>query len=147
VAQTQISFANGRRLGGPTAAENPDGCDYLSVYRDARTLAYVTNREVRHDPVRALTVLLDALADGRPVCPPELADPEYRAECVLVAANSSQLRCPAAGQPVDYVRVCAADGDELVYWICDEFAEDPQEVCGALLGLLHGGPTLGQEHR
>ncbi|KKK68893.1 hypothetical protein LCGC14_2939480, partial [marine sediment metagenome] len=42
--------------------------------------------------------------------------------------------------PCDYVRIVLRhDLTEVAYWICDEWAEDPVEVMGAIIGALCEG--------
>lgn len=37
---------------------------------------------------------------------------------------------------VDYVRLMAADGLEIAYWIYDEWQQEPQLVMGAIMGAI-----------
>lgn len=76
-------------------------------------------------------------------------------EAVLtIAATGRTLRTNAGGIGDatfggDYVRVVSADGREVAYWDCAEWAEDPQVVIGAIFGAcagiesspVHGGTT------
>ena len=59
-------------------------------------------------------------------------------ECVTEVCCGRTLRCPAAPAPCDYVRVCDHDGSELVYWDKQEWADDPAEVMGAIIGAMRG---------
>ena len=38
-----------------------------------------------------------------------------------------------------YIRFIDEDGDELAYWICDEWAEEPQLVMGAIMACIQNG--------
>lgn len=49
----------------------------------------------------------------------------------------------AAPDGVDYVRIVNANGGELVYWVSDEWAEEPIEVMGAICGAMLGEPVAG----
>lgn len=39
-----------------------------------------------------------------------------------------------------YVRVCDPQGDEVAYWVADEWEESPEEVMGAILGAAGARP-------
>jgi hypothetical protein len=52
---------------------------------------------------------------------------------VLAFANSE-----VSPEGTDYVRIVNKDGGEVVYWVCDEWSESPQEVMGAILGAMVG---------
>ena len=61
---------------------------------------------------------------------------EYGQEQVIQLVGSArELRCPAAGEELDYVRI-VADGLEISYWSSDEWAEAPTEIIGALIGAM-----------
>lgn len=60
-------------------------------------------------------------------------------ECVIELANGRRLVCPAEPEECSFVRVEEADGTEIAYWVCDEWAEAPTEVMGAILGAAGGG--------
>jgi hypothetical protein len=62
---------------------------------------------------------------------------DYDDETVIPLANGRAIHCPAYPAECEYVRV-VLEGYELMYWHCDEWAESPMEVMGALLGLAHG---------
>ena len=136
--ECSVRFSNGRGLHGPQVADNPCGADYLRVVDDGTQEAMITVNRLRHDPPDEMGRLMDALTDGRPAADGVLRDPQYPSEAVLVtAAGQRQLRVDAAGGEISYVRVCGREGDELVYWSVDEWAENPELVCGALLGALN----------
>lgn len=62
---------------------------------------------------------------------------EYGPEFVIELANGNTIhtdtfdRNPGGSS---YVRVCGPNGEEIAYWVHDEWAEDPQLVMGAILG-------------
>jgi hypothetical protein len=60
----------------------------------------------------------------------------YDNECVIPLANGRELRCPASPEACDYIRLVEG-GHELMYWSSDEWAEDPGDVMGAILGSAH----------
>lgn len=60
-------------------------------------------------------------------------------ECVIVV-GSLELRCPSYPAECDYVRIVdTADGAEIGYWDNNEWARDPRDVMGAIIGQLKGG--------
>lgn len=62
----------------------------------------------------------------------------FGAECVIATHSGRELRSPAFPETCSYVRVTQA-GFELAFWTSDEWAEEPQEVLGAMLGCLKNG--------
>jgi len=77
---------------------------------------------------------------------------KYEHECVIDNPQSgTSIHCPAFPEECSYVRVCDDSGNEIGYWIVDEWCESPEqamEVMGAILGAFKGrakGPeiTLG----
>ena len=44
------------------------------------------------------------------------------------------IRCPSFPNECSYVRVCDDDGNEIAYWVADEWREAPEEVMGAIIG-------------
>jgi hypothetical protein len=64
---------------------------------------------------------------------------DYGPECVIELKNGLQVRGPVYPEPCSYIRVCDAEGTEIVYWNSDEMREDPEDVMGALLGAMKGG--------
>ena len=57
-------------------------------------------------------------------------------ELVIPLPNGNTLRC---GQGTEYqwggyVRLCNPKGEELAYWDCAEWEEDPEFVMGAIFG-------------
>jgi hypothetical protein len=71
--------------------------------------------------------------------PLKFSDPHLGPETVIINTNGMQLRGEAfesneAG--CSYLRVCDPDGDEIMYWSSDEWAEDPVLVMGAIMGSL-----------
>jgi len=64
---------------------------------------------------------------------------EYGDECVNQNVGSArQVRTPAHPCECDYVRV-VVDDLEIAYWVSDEWADDPENVMGAIFGAFHGG--------
>ena len=43
-----------------------------------------------------------------------------------------------SGDGTSYVRFLDANGGELLYWNSDEWAETPEEVMGAIMGVIMG---------
>jgi hypothetical protein len=88
----------------------------------------------QRDPVAQLQAL------ARAVCPAQtVSSQDYGRELQAVSkATGETLRFSEDG---DYVRIIDADDEELVYWNSDEFAEDPDLVCGALVGTLINGAS------
>ena len=41
-----------------------------------------------------------------------------------------------------YIRFVDANGNQLAYWVCNEWKEAPQEVMGAIMGCLLNGARL-----
>ena len=50
----------------------------------------------------------------------------------------------AEAEGCSYVRFMDRQGIEQLYWVYDEWVEDPQCVMGAIMGAIYAGP--GQEH-
>lgn len=46
------------------------------------------------------------------------------------------LRCPAYPAPCNYVRFCDEEENEHAYWCSDEWKDAPEEVMGAIMGVL-----------
>lgn len=136
----------GRALAGPDFRSNPGGAHYLRVLGcTGAEVAHSTFEQWETDPSGEMGRIMGALSGGRPDRTDELAywgdrdgDGVWGDESAVEVAGSDgvTLRFPPAGESLDYVRVCAEDGSELVYWVSDEWREDPELVCGALLGLL-----------
>jgi hypothetical protein len=134
-------------IGGPTAAQNPDGCHWLAVYASSGALLFrSTCEQWGHDPIGEMTRFADAATAGRP---PRIGLPlircrgeslDYGAECAApIPATGQVVRWSAAPKPCDYVRITGCDGHELVYWTADEWRAEPEEVIGALLGACCAG--------
>lgn len=45
----------------------------------------------------------------------------------------------------DYVRLCAPDGEEVIYWHHDEWERDPQLVMGAIMNSAAGLVTDAEQ--
>ena len=64
-------------------------------------------------------------------------------ECTIPTVNGESLRFPswdADHEGCGYVRIVDKDGNELLYWDSQEWAEDPKLVMGSILGaVLRGG--------
>jgi hypothetical protein len=64
-------------------------------------------------------------------------------ELIVELANGFSLRSGSvefyAG---DYVRLCAPDGEELIYWDSSEWAITPVVVMGAILAAAVNAPTI-----
>jgi hypothetical protein len=74
--------------------------------------------------------------------------PEYGTEVVLTVENGMQLRADGENREgTDYVRVCDPQGNEVAYWVFDEWHDDPCGVMGAIIGALcvieQGDPEKG----
>jgi hypothetical protein len=67
---------------------------------------------------------------------------DYGPECVLELTSGVSLRCPPFPEECSYVRVVSAAGEEIAYWVCDEWEEAPTEVMGAIFGAALGGKKL-----
>ena len=62
-------------------------------------------------------------------------------EVVVQLADGCTLRsgCPNEGRESgEYVRLCDADGDEVMYWHHDEWRDDPILVMGAIINSAAG---------
>jgi len=62
-----------------------------------------------------------------------MADP-YAGEITIPLPHGGSLRC---GEGTvynygDYLRICDAEGNELVYWAKQEWADEPEQVIGAV---------------
>lgn len=57
-------------------------------------------------------------------------------ELVIPLPNGSTLRCGPSHPTMfgGYVRILDSQGDEVVYWDANEWAEDPESVMGAIFG-------------
>lgn len=62
---------------------------------------------------------------------------QYGEETVLRLTNGRELRTPSYPAECDYVRI-VQEGQELAYWVSDEWHDSPNEVMGAILGCAHG---------
>lgn len=136
-----IPLTNGRSITAPDVAENPGGCHFLAVMdTGGEQLMHTTFEQWETAPEREIRRFARAATKGS--IGDELGyGPELT--CVLAEHPGIELRIEPDG---DYVRVVDLDRDpedddqELVYWACDEFADDPELVAGALLGaLVQGG--------
>jgi len=77
---------------------------------------------------------LDKLRDA--ICSEKIIDDvEYGPEREAVEVGGYSIRFGSANLS-EYARVVNEDGEEMAYWVSDEFAEDPDLVCGALLGWV-----------
>lgn len=66
---------------------------------------------------------------------------DYGDECILQLDSGNTLRTDTYADSPEgstYVRVCDSGGAEIAYWICDEWAEDPMLVMGAIFGAAQG---------
>lgn len=63
---------------------------------------------------------------------------DYGDECVIKLKNGREVRTPAYPDECSYVRI-TQEGYELAYWVSDEWADDPENVMGAIMGCAHGG--------
>lgn len=68
------------------------------------------------------------------VVPGDDEDPDYPEEVAVMIANGCQIRVPAYPHDCSYVRVIDASGQQSGYWTFDEWAEEPEEVMGAIFG-------------
>jgi hypothetical protein len=76
-----------------------------------------------------------AHADGAGDC-------QYENEFIMQAASGRFIHAPAYPEPCSYVRIVDRAGNELAYWVSDEWKESPEEVMGAILGALKGSRGL-----
>jgi hypothetical protein len=70
-------------------------------------------------------------------------DLDYGPEFVIELANGNTIRTDSyVSNPggSSYVRVCGPDGDEVAYWVCDEWQDEAELVMGALLGAAGNPP-------
>lgn len=82
------------------------------------------------------TQLLNAIGIGlHRQC--ECVDPEQEAH--LETATGVIIAVPAYPLPCSYVRLLRADKSELAYWDHQEWADDPEEVMGAIFGGVCAG--------
>ena len=71
----------------------------------------------------------------------------YVGELIIPLPNGGTLRC---GKGTDYLygnylRVCNAAGDEVVYWDKQEWADEPEQVIGAVfVAATTDGATLAE---
>ena len=59
----------------------------------------------------------------------------YPHEAVIPLPDGRAIHCPAHPDPCSYFRI-VHEGEEMMYWCSDEWREDPEDVMGALLGIL-----------
>lgn len=69
--------------------------------------------------------------------------PDYGPESELLTHTGFRLRVPAYPATAEYVRVLDPLGQEVGYWTADEWAQDPEDVMGALAGALIRGTSAG----
>jgi hypothetical protein len=65
------------------------------------------------------------------------APAEYGTEYVVALANGKTIRTDSYAANAggsSYVRVCNRDGEEIAYWIHNEWESEPELVMGAILG-------------
>ena len=67
---------------------------------------------------------------------------QYGEECVITSVNGRKIKTAAYPNECDYMRVTDRADNEIAYWSCDEWAESPMEVMGAIVGALNGGPDI-----
>lgn len=67
---------------------------------------------------------------------------QYGEECVITSINGRKIKTAAYPNECDYMRVTDRADNEIAYWSCDEWAESPMEVMGAIVGALNGGPDI-----
>ncbi len=71
-----------------------------------------------------------------------------KGECKLWLSDTQQFICfPSAKtdpQGVEYVRFTSRAGHELLYYDQKEWADEPQEVMGAIMGALLTGARLNR---
>lgn len=57
-----------------------------------------------------------------------------------IAIGNNYLCFPKFPESCSYVRIVNRQSLlEIAYWVCDEWAEDPQDVMGAIIGALCSG--------
>jgi hypothetical protein len=64
------------------------------------------------------------------------------ADLHLKLKNGRSIVCDSAEdnpEGVSFVQVLDADGEEVAYWDSQEWADEPIEVMGAIMGALAGG--------
>lgn len=131
-----VEFENGRRLVAPSFEANPHGAHFLEAFDEAGKLVVRTNFEqLETDPEGEIDRLAAAL------CTDERYSSDYDVERYAISKKTGATLCFDA-RCGSYVRICDPDEQELVYWIFDEWAEDPELVLGALVGCLLGGAEL-----
>ena len=65
-------------------------------------------------------------------------------ECHMMTCSGFYLVFPSAEvEPggASYVRFIDHNGGEIAYWVCDEWAEEPEYVMGAILGTMSVQPV------
>jgi hypothetical protein len=97
--------------------------DHLTILRNTWMLQYdLSEVEVAH-----------ALAHRH-----DVNDPDPKEIALPVLGSAREFRLPAHPEPCSQVRV-VVDGFEVARWNADEWADDPAEVMGALLGVAGKG--------
>lgn len=124
LAKAGFELAHGKAL---------DALAVLAGFRDWNSLAHAASPEAVDAQLRDIE--LEHIAQNTGM--------DYGAECAMVTHTGFELRYSGEGELLDYVRVCDPLGREIAYWTCDEWADDPQLVMGAILGaLMRGRPEL-----
>jgi hypothetical protein len=70
---------------------------------------------------------------------------DYGEEVRIPTVNGQTLCFETFHENMDgcsYIRFVDADDNEIAYWVCDEWAESPQEVMGAIMGAIQNGVSL-----
>lgn len=60
---------------------------------------------------------------------------DYGSEYIITLSDK-QIRSPLFPEDCDYVRITDLDGNEIVYWIYEEWQDEPESVMGAFLGAV-----------
>ena len=58
-------------------------------------------------------------------------------EIAVVLRSGESLCFPWGGKGVQYVYFLDKSGEELYYWDCAEWQEDPEGVMGAIMGKIY----------
>ena len=72
----------------------------------------------------------------------------YGAEARVPTVNGETLCFESFHENMNgcsYIRFVDADDNELAYWVCDEWAEKPEEVIGAIMACIQNGASLVEE--
>lgn len=130
----RLLFSSGCTLLAPDTSDNAGGAHFLAVESaDGDRIAHSTFEQWQTDPEGEMTRLMDALTGGRD---PNDIDVETGAPVHVARTGNCLLVMSTNADPVDWLAVDTHDRRNLVYWVAEEWQEDPELVVGALVGSL-----------